>query len=478
MPCPDTPRGGAPRQTRPAAGRSRSRVLGSALSRALCAALIFCAGCSPGRQRQKPQFRLAKVDRGNVLSTVSATGTLNAVTTVQVGSQVSGNIYKLYADFNSKVKKGQLVAEIDPSTFQATVDQATANVAAAAAGVQQAQADVRTAEVAVETAKADLATSQASLRKAQAVLVNNDLTLKRTQELARKKFVAQQDLDTALANRNTAAADVDTATAGIASSRARIMSAEAGVGRAISALASSQAQHNQTRATLKLAQVNLDRCKITSPIDGVVVNRTVDVGQTVAASLSAPQLFQIANDLSRMQIDANVDEADIGRVKNNQVVEFTVDAYPDDRFKGTVIQMRLQPIVSQNVVTYDTVVKVVNEQLLLRPGMTANIYIQVAQAKNVIRIPNAALSYKPSARPGAPPPPPPTPKKGVRTVYHPSERGWPRPIEIKIGISDGTYTEVLPGSLEEGDQVILGTEGEEGQDQQSGPTNPFAPRRR
>src|SRR2546428_157083 len=271
-------------------------------------------------------YLTANVTRGPITQLVTATGTLNPVVNVQVGSQVSGNIAKLFADFNSEVKAGQTVAQIDPMLFQAAVT--------------QAEGDVANAQAALELAK-----------------VNTE----RIQKLFIQKNSSQQDLDTANANLHQAEANVKI-----------------------------------KQGALDKAKADLDHCTITSPIDGVVISRNVDVGQTVAASLQAPVIFQIANDLTKMQIDSNVAEADVGAVSVNQDVDFTVDAFPTQTFHGKVVQVRNAPITVQNVVTYDTVIGVSNPDLKLKPGMTANVSIMVAHKDNVLQIKNAVLRYRPA----------------------------------------------------------------------------------
>src|SRR5437762_1339662 len=270
-------------------------------------------------------YLTANVTRGPITQLVTATGTLNPVVNVQVGSQVSGNIAKLFADFNSEVKAGQTVAQIDPMLFQAAVT--------------QAEGDVANAQAALELAKVNAT---------------------RTQQLFNQKNSSQQDLDTANANLHQAEANVKI-----------------------------------KQGALDKAKADLDHCTITSPIDGVVISRNVDVGQTVAASLQAPVIFQIANDLSKMQIDSNVAEADVGAVSVDQDVDFTVDAFPTRTFHGKVVQVRNAPITVQNVVTYDTVIGVSNPDLKLKPGMTANVSIIIAHKDNVLQLKNAALRFRP-----------------------------------------------------------------------------------
>lgn len=444
----------------------------------LIAAVALWFGCArmAGGKTRKLTYRTAKVEKSDLVSTVSATGTLNAVTTVQVGSQLSGIIQKLHVDFNSVVKSNQLLAELDPATFAATVAQVKADVEAARTTVGAAQTDLKSLDAEVVAAQAGVASARAGTRKAEVLLADRELILKRTQALAAKNFAAAQDLDTARANRNTAVAEVEASRAAISQADSRLLTARAQRLNGDSKVEQARAQLAQREAALSMASVNLERTRIFSPIDGVVVSRNIDVGQTVAASFQAPVLFTIANDLRRMQINANVDEADIGRVQVGQTVEFTVDAYPDERFPGKVVQIRLQPIVTQNVVTYDTVIEVANEKLLLRPGMTASVYIQTAIAKNVLKIPNGATSYRPAPAADAAPVESKPAHKGHKTAYVP-DGASSRAVDLEVGISDASYTEVRPGPLEEGDLVIVGDDGDAAKEAQ-GVTNPFAPRKR
>jgi HlyD family secretion protein len=345
-------------------------------------------------------YQTAEVTRGPITQAVTATGTLNPVVTVQVGSQVSGNIAKLFADFNSQVKAGQVVAQIDPAIFQATVT--------------QAEGDLASAKAALELAK---------------------VTATRTQELFARKTSSQADVDQAIATLHQAEANVKI-----------------------------------KQGALDKAKADLDHCTITSPIDGMVISRSVDVGQTVAASLQAPVIFAIANDLTKMQIDSNVAEADVGVVKVDQNVDFTVDAFPMQTFHGKVVQVRNAPITVQNVVTYDTVIGVSNPELKLKPGMTANVSIIVAHHDDVLQIKNAALRYRPpdatpvemtksaagggGAKRGGAGDAGARQRRAERTVYVlPNFGSRPRPVQIKTGISDGILTEVVEG-LKEGDRVV------------------------
>jgi HlyD family secretion protein len=359
------------------------------------------------------QFRAEPVTRGGLRAAVTATGTVSAVTTVLVGTQVSGTVKELFVDFNSPVKKDQLLAQIDPALSEARVAQAKANL-------QAAEANVQKAEVALQDAAR---------------------TLERNRALYAKNYIARSDLDTAETSQLSARAQLNAV----------------------------RAQVEQNRAALQQEETNLRYTRILSPVDGVVISRNVDIGQTVAASFQTPTLFSIAQDLTRMQIDTNVDEADIGRIRVGQSVQFTVDAYPDAQFPGKVSEIRNAPITVQNVVTYDVVVKVANPELKLKPGMTANVSIIIASEQGVLKIPNAALRFKwnndkasdrgkgGASAGGAPPAQAQEGQKrqGVWIL----EGQKPRRVPITAGISDGNYTAVLSGELKEGDHVIIESTG-------------------
>lgn len=304
-------------------------------------------------RKDKAQYFTAGADHGDIRQVVEATGTINAVTTVQVGSQVSGTIWKLFADFNSHVKKNQLIAQIEPSLFQGAVLQAKADL---------------------ENARANLAAAKANLEKAKSTAVQTKADYDRTVGLAKEGVLSQQQLDLAKANWESADAQVSAGQAGVTQASAQVQ---------------------QREAALSVADTNLTHTYIYSPIDGTVTNRAIDIGQTVAASFQAPVLFTIAQDLTKMQVYAKTDESDIGQIRTGQEVTFRVDAFPRDTFKGKVTQVRMNPTTVQNVVTYDTVIDFANPDLKLFPGMTAYITIPVATATNVLRVPNAALRYKP-----------------------------------------------------------------------------------
>jgi HlyD family secretion protein len=402
------------------------------------------------------KFRTIKVEAGEISSIVTATGTINPVINVLVGSQVSGTIKELYADFNSQVKEGQVIAQIDPAIFQAQVDQAKANVLTAQANLLNAQAN--------------LENGKANLTKADVAVLDTNRTLERNRPLMERKVIAQATMDTAQTNYDTAVAQQEAAKAQLESAKSQVESVKA--------------QVEQAKAALQLAETNLRYTTIRSPVNGTVISRNVDVGQTVAASLQAPTLFTIAKDLTQMQVDTNVSEADVGRVAIGQEATFTVDAYPEKTFRGKVSEVRNAPIIVQNVVTYDVVIQVGNKDLKLKPGMTADVSIWVAHREGVLKIPNAALRFRPesagreSGRGGSPR------KLGEQVkstegvqgrpgrIWVLSSEGKPKPMAIVLGITDGTFSEVLPGNLKEGMEIIVEeVSGKKGQRQST--TQPF-----
>ncbi len=372
-----------------------------------------------GERKAPVRYRTAPVERGPVVSIVTATGTINPVVSVQVGTQVSGMIKSLHADFNSVVKAGDVVAVIDPEPFKARRDQAASNLEMAKANVARAKTD----------------------------LAQRKRELDRVKSLVAQQFVSQNDVDVALTNYQSAEA------------QQKVM----------------EAQVKQAEAALNSTELDLKYTVIRSPVNGVVVARNTEVGQTVAASFATPNLFLIALDLTQMQVDTNVSESDIGGITEGKQATFTVDAYPGHRFQGVIRQVRLVPINVQNVVTYNVVVGVENKDLRLRPGMTANVSIVVAKKDDAIKVPNAAIRFTP---------PKSEPGDGhtaatrstrsesgssgsraasssdqgaiIRTVWKQGSSGEPEPVTVQAGISDGTATEVIGGELKEGDQVIVG----------------------
>jgi HlyD family secretion protein len=420
---------------------------------ALAAALIAARMLT---SRDTTLYFTEKIDRGEIRDVVEATGTINAVITVQVGSQVSGTIDQLNADFNSHVKKNQVIARIDPSLFDGALLQAKADL---------------------ETARANVAAARAGVEKARAAEVQARADYERTKPLAAQGVLSQQQLDVSKANEDSAVAAISAADAG---------------------LLQAQAQASQKAAAVSVAQTNLDHTIIRAPIDGVVVSRNVDIGQTVAASLQAPTLFTIAQDLTKMQVYTKTDESDVGQIKPDLPVTFKVDAFPNDQFRGHVSQIRMNATTVQNVVTYDTIIDFENPELRLFPGMTAYVTIPVAIARDAVKVPNAALRYKPDLKPeemktlytkagitmnmgaagssakrtgppeGAPRPPGAggEQKKETRTtndvtvVWKMLAENKMEPVQIRTGITDHTTTQllqVLKGDLKEGDVLLTGS---------------------
>lgn len=475
-----------------------------------------------GGNASAAQYLTAKVERGSLRNTVTATGTLQAVTTVQVGSQASGTISALYADYNSVVKKGQVIAQLDPAVSKAQVDQAKANLQQAQAGLQQAKAAVANSRAGVSDAqaKAQAAASTAQNNQAGTAGARANLAVLKAQQddalsllnqqqaLVRSGVIAQRDLDVAQTAYQTAKAKYDQGAAqlsqailseqmaagsGIAQSRAQVQQSQAQVGQSQAQVQAAEAQVQQAQAALQLAEVNLAHTTIASPIDGIVVSRDVNVGQTVAASLSAPTLFTIANDLTKMQVIANIDQADIGLVENAKSVKFSVDAFPGKDFDGKIEQMRLNPQTVQNVVTYNVVIDVDNPEQKLKPGMTANLTITIDERNNVLKVPNAALRFVPqdatvnSQRSGGgnanwqgrrqqsgngaadataksgnsgdvqfAGPTAPVLAGQTRMIWVLGQDGKPQRRRIKVGLTDGASTEVVDGNLVEGELVITG----------------------
>jgi HlyD family secretion protein len=398
----------------------------------------------------QPQYFTAAIERGDIYDVVDATGTINAVTTVQVGSQVSGAIAKLNADFNSRVHKGDIIALIDPALFRGALLQASADL---------------------DNAKANVLAAKANLEKSNATLLQTKADYERTVPLTKLKMISEQQLDLTKANYDSASAAVDAAAANVTQ---------------------AEAQVRQKAAALAVAQTNLDYTVIRSPIDGTVVARNVELGQTVAASLQAPTIFTIAQDLTKMLVYTKTDESDVGSVRPGTAVTFKVDAFPKDTFRGAVSQVRMNPTTVQNVVTYDTIVEFANPDLKLFPGMTAYVSIPVATVHNVLKLPNTALRYKPPMSPeevlalyqragievserqsgkgpaSAPAPAaavtaetqisPRTPKPDSAVVWKLQADNSVAPVQVQLGITDHAFTEVpavLKGELHDGDAVVI-----------------------
>ena len=494
------------------AGKKKLLIGGGFMAAVVLAGFYFGADDS-----STPQYLTARVERGNLRNTVTATGALQAVTTVQVGSQASGTISALYADFNSVVKKGQVVAQLDPAVAKAQVDQARANLEQARASLAQSRAAVVNARAGITDAQAKNLAAKSTVQNNQAGVSGAEANvavlkaqqddalslLKQQESLLKAGVIAQRDYDVAMtayksaeARYNQAVAQLNQAklseqsssSAGLAQSQAAIEQSQAQVQQAQAQVQQNTAQVQQAQAALSLAEVNLSHTTITSPIDGIVVSRDVNVGQTVAASLSAPTLFTIANDLTQMQVIANIDQADIGLVEQAKSVKFSVDAFPGKEFDGKIAEMRLNPVNVQNVVTYNVVINVDNPEQKLKPGMTANLTITIDERNNVLKVSNSSLRFTPQDTnrqrtagaggqgqgqgrrrqqqgdnaPGdggenrfAPASAPVLPGQ-IRNVWVLGQNGKPERRRITVGLSDGSATEVVDGDLREGDMIITG----------------------
>ena len=481
---------------------SRKKVAILALGLVIVIATIAFAATR--KKTTASQYFSATVESGPLRKVVNATGIVQTVVTVQVGSQVSGQVEELYADFNSVVKRGQLLAKLDQRNFQAQVENAQASVAAA-------RARVRSAEAEEKTQIANLQSAKANLEAARVARDNTAILFQRASELNKSGVASRNDYDNAKANADSAVAKYEQAQAAVAQ-------VEAQNNASVAQLEQARAQLQQSEADLSRAKLNLEYCSIYSPVDGVVISRNVDVGQTIAASLQSPTLFTIANDLTRMQVNANIDEADIGNISDQADVRFTVDAYPNDGFRGRISEIRLNPQTVQNVVTYSVILSIENPEMKLKPGMTANITITVDQRSKVLKVPNAALRYTPAGaqredfrgerlpaltseseteetphsgqRAPAPQLAPgqkwdpsqkikfAAPKRGVQrpgVVFVLDSQQKPQPRKVLLGITDGSATEVISGEINAGDAVIIGDNTQGAQTQTAPTAPPFFP---
>lgn len=397
-----------------------------------------------------PTYLTAAVERGPLSDAITATGALGALVSVEIGSQLSGLIASVEVDFNSRVTAGQVLARLNGDQLAAREAQAVADVQAAAAALsmQEAQRDKTAAELTNAQAAAAAAAAQTARAKLAVDEARRDYD--RRENLRGRGVVAAADLEKAETQLRTAQALFTAAQAQESQAQAAIASATAAVQVAAAQVDAARSQAAQKDAALQLVQVDVARSVIRSPIDGVVVDRAVNPGQTVAASLQAPKLFVIAQDLRRMEVLANVNEADIGRVRAGQPIRFTVSAYPEREFRGEVAQVRFAPKEEQNVVTYIVAAAVDNEDLALLPGMTANLTIVADRRADAVKLPNAGLRFRP---PGATPP---AVGKGERVVWVPGAQGAAKPVTVTTGLNDGSFTEIVAGELQPGDQVIVG----------------------
>ena len=398
-------------------------------------------------------YETVPLERGLLQASVTATGTVNAVVDVQVGSQVSGNIKALYADFNTKVTKGQLVALIDPEVFQTQVDQAQAALGSAQSAVVAAGAQVLKANSDLSGTVASEKSAESALAKDRATALNARNQWTRVDELFKQGIMSRQDDDLAKSTTDADDAQVAADLDQIAVSKQTIQSAQEQLSATQAQLGSAKAQQVQANAVLAQAKINLAHTRITAPVDGTVIARRMDVGQTAAASFAAPTVFEIAQDLTKMQLDTNVDESDVGNIKPGQNATFTVDAYPATTFRGQVTDVRKAPIITQNVVTYDVVIAVSNPDLKLFPGMTANARILTTKFDDTFKVPNAVLRLHPSAavmkQVGLSASP-----AGKQQIYV-LQNGKLKAVTVTFGISDGQSTAVTSGDLQTGEQVVV-----------------------
>jgi HlyD family secretion protein len=440
-------------------------------------ALILWVGYVSAGARSSAQYFTAKVEKGDISQVVQATGTINAITTVQVGSVVSGNVVKINADFNSKVRKGDVIAQIDPVPFQNQLSQAEADF-------QNATANVKSLEAQIETSRANVLAAKANIAKAQAALDDAQTQLRRTKQLADEGvFSAQQ--------KDTAQATYDGSLAALHSSEAQEQQAEAQLKTTIAQRDQAKAQVLMKQASVASARLQLNYCTIRAPIDGTVISRNVDVGQSVAASLQAPNLFSIGQDLTHMLVYTNTDEADVGRIQVGAQASFRVDTFPRETFYGRVSQVRMNAATIQNVVTYNTTIEFDNPNVRLFPGMTAYVSIPVAWANNVVKVPNGALRFKPDLTDSE--------RQTLYVKYGIKENGrattagrigsgagagggpsggrggvanslredngivWKlnpdktlEPIQVGLGVTDFTFTAMTSGKLNAGDDLVIG----------------------
>lgn len=404
-------------------------------------------------ERNSISYDTVPVERGAIQAKVTATGNLNAVVDVLVSSQVSGNIKTLYADWNSKVTKGQLIALIDPQIFQAQVDQASATYRSAQAAAGTAQAQIAAARANLSAANATEKNAEAIKAKDVANEINAKAQWERAETLLHEQIMDQQDYDTAKATYEASQAQVTADQAQIDAANKTIESSQASVQVAESQLDAAQAQQRQAQASLDQAQINLAHCQIYAPVDGTVIARRMDIGQTVASTLNPPTIFEIAQDLTKMQVDTNVDESDVGNIAKGQKATFIVDSYPDTMFHAIVADIRKAPIVAQNVVTYDVVLTVDNSDLKLFPGMTANVTILTTNIEDTFKVPNSVLRFRPSAAvlkkaglaPGQPDKPVLYVLAGKKLVA----------VPVTFGLTDGKFTAVTSGQLQLGERAVI-----------------------
>ncbi|MEE1609967.1 efflux RND transporter periplasmic adaptor subunit [Microvirga sp. CF3016] len=440
-------------------------------------------------------YRLGVVDRGPITASVRATGTLNPVTTVLVGSQLSGQVVEILADYNTPVRQGQVVARLYAEQIKSRRDAALADLAQARADLDTKRAQIDKARSALQRSEAQSNDLAAQRDRTQAQLAEAQRTLDRQKELTTRAVGTQTALEQAGTQVDIQKANLVSADAQIASNRAETEGLKADLALAEAGVKSAEAIILQRQAKLRDIEIDLARTEIKSPVDGVVVKRDIELGQTVAASLSAPTLFTIAQDLREIDIYANIDEADVGRLKDGQKVTFTVNAYPNRTFEGSVRMVRLSAQTVQNVVTYTAVIGVKNQDQALLPGMTANLHIVTDEREDVLRIPNAALRFRPAVAAVSPEPrsvaqndQPPRrrarsrdaegqPDEGARgRIYRVGQDGSPQAVNVRLGPTDGAYTEIVRGDVQEGAAIIIGAQRADAAEDANGSTPSRRPR--
>ena len=454
---------------------------GLAVAAAVAGGAVFWNG--NGARSEQPPYRFSAVERGAIVATVKATGTLTPVSTVLVGSQLSGQVVEILSDYNAEVKAGQVMARLSSDQIIARRDAGRADQMQGEADLDVKRARVDRQRATFERAKAGMFDQIAQRDRSAAQLADAKRTLDRQNELFGTGAGSRVALDSARTAHEVAKTALASSEAQIASAKAELTGLEVDIRLAEAEVKSSEAAIAAKKARLRDIEIDLERTEIKSPVDGVVVQKSVELGQTVAASLSSPTLFTVAQDLRQIEIYANVDESDVGRIADNQRVTFTVTAYPARNFEGRVKQVRLGAQTIQNVVIYTAVITVTNEDRALLPGMTANVSIIVAQRDQVLKVPNAALRFmppqrergesharagtgdKPEARTGSGKPSATTAESGgsSRKIWKLGTTGEPEPLAVQTGISDGLWTEVLVGPISENDKVIVGVEAARGE---------------
>lgn len=422
----------------------------------LCSSVVYGGWTIYKKKFTPPGWITEEIGRGEIQQRVSATGCLAALETVDVGCQISGIVASISVDFNSQVTAGQLIAVIDPSLYEVQVHQAKASLANASAAIRNFSSQVETLSATLLSAQSDLRAGDSNVKKAEISLADAERTFRRSSEMYAKRLISVSDLDVARTAKQSLEVNLEALKANVDSGKAKIDSIRAQIESARAQHDGAKAQCDIQKAILEGAEINLNRTRIFSPIDGIVISRAVDAGQTVAASLQAPKLFTIARDLRKMRIEAAVDEADIGKVAEGQMVTFTVDSFKGRTFTGKVGQVRLAPVTSKNVVTYSTMIDVENNDLMLKPGMTANVEILVDTRSHALRVPTHAFFFRPPSHAVVQETGALDEGSGTTRLYVVGTNAALLPLDVVTGISNNKFTELLGNSLKEGQEVVVG----------------------